>query len=93
MTMTFDDEMARLRNEINRLNGEILDRLAERVGVARAIVEVKRRHGKPIVDAARERVVLDQIRAQAAELGLDPEDVERIYRAIIDLCVEAEKNP
>jgi chorismate mutase len=91
--MTYDEEMAGLRKEINRLNGEILDRLAERVGVARAIAEVKRRHGKPIVDAARERIVLDQVRAQAVEMGLDFDGVERIYRAIIDLCVEAEKNP
>jgi chorismate mutase len=91
--MTHDEEMSELRKEINRLNGEILDRLAERVGVASAIAEVKRRHGKPIVDAARERVVLDQIRAQAAELGLDPEGVGRIYRAIIDLCVGVEENP
>ena len=91
--MTNDEEMAVLRKEINRLNGEILDRLAERVGVARAIAEVKRRHDKPIVDAARERVVLDQVRTQAAKLGLDPDGVGRIYRAIIDLCVEVEKNP
>ena len=61
--------------------------------MAREIAGVKRRHGKPIVDAARERVVLDQARAQAAERGLDPDAVERIYRAIIDLCVEAEETP
>ena len=91
--MTYEEEMAGLRKEINRLNGEILDRLAERVAVAREIAGVKRRHGKPIVDAARERVVLDQARAQAAERGLDPDGVERVYRAIIDLCVEAEENP
>ena len=91
--MTYEEEVAGYRKEINRLNGEILDRIAERVGVARAISDVKRRRGKPIVDAAREYVVLDQARARAAERGLDPDGVERIYRAIIDLCVEAEGKP
>ncbi len=91
--MTYEEEMAGLRKEINRLNGEIFDRLAERVAVAREIAGVKRRHGKPIVDAARERVVLDHARGQAAERGLDPDGVERVYRAIIDLCVEAEEKP
>ena len=91
--MTYDEEIAVLRKEINKLNGEILDRLAERVGVGRAIAGVKRRHSKPIIDAVRERIVLDQVKAQAAELDLDPDGVERIYRAIIDLCVEAEGNP
>jgi prephenate dehydrogenase len=91
--MTYEEEMVGLRKEINRLNGEILDRIAERVGIARAISDVKRRHGKPVVDAARERAVLDQARAQATERGLDPDGVERIFRAIIDLCVEAEEKP
>lgn len=89
--MTYEEEIAPHRAEINRLNAEILDRLAERVDVARAIADVKRRHGRPIVDAARERIVLDQARARATERGLDPEGAERVFRAIIDLCVEAEE--
>ncbi len=89
--MTYEEEVAGYRKEINRLNEEILDSLVERVGVAKAIADVKRRYGRPVVDAARERVVLDQARAQAARRGLDPDGVERIYRAIIDLCVEAEE--
>ncbi len=91
--MTYEEELDELRKEINRLNGEILDRLAARVGVAREIAEVKKRQGKPIVDATRERAVLDQARVQAAKRALDPDGVERIYRAIIDLCVEAEESP
>ncbi|MDP2900283.1 MAG: chorismate mutase [Candidatus Bathyarchaeota archaeon] len=91
--MTYEEEIAPHRAEINRLNKEILERLAERVEVAEAIAEVKRRHGKPIVDAARERIVLDQARVQAQARGLDPDGAERVFRAIIDLCVEAEEHP
>jgi chorismate mutase len=67
-----------------------MDAITRRVAVANKIAEVKRRHGKPIVDPARERVVLDEARRQAQARGLDPDAVERVYRAIIDLCVEAE---
>jgi chorismate mutase len=91
--MTYEEEIAGYRTEINRLNAEILERLAERVGVAKAIAGVKRRHGKPIVDKARERIVLDQVRAHTADRGLDPDGAERVFRAIIDLCVEAEERP
>ncbi|MFA5868350.1 MAG: chorismate mutase [Candidatus Bathyarchaeia archaeon] len=91
--MTYEEEIAPHRAEINRLNKEILERLAERVEVAEAIAEVKRRHGKPIVDAARERIVLDQARMQAQARGLDPDGAERVFRAIIDLCVQAEGKP
>jgi len=89
--MTYEDEIAPHRAEINRLNAEIIDTLARRVAAAKKIAEVKRRHGKPVVDPARERVVLDEARRQAQARGLDPEGVERVYRAIIDLCVEAEE--
>jgi chorismate mutase len=91
--MTYEEEIAPHRAEINRLNKEILERLAERVEVAEAIAEVKRRHRKPIVDAARERIVLDQARVQAQARGLDPDGAERVFRAIIDLCVQAEEHP
>ncbi len=90
--MTYDEEIAPHRAEITRLNAEIMDRLAERVEVAMAIAEVKRRHGRPVVDAGRERVVLDQVRAQARGLGIDPDGAERVFRAIIDMCVEAEEH-
>lgn len=90
--MTYEEEIAPHRAEINRLNEEILERLAERVEVARAIAEVKRRHGKPVVDKARERIVLDKARAQAQARGLDPDGAERVFRAVIDLCVEAEEH-
>lgn len=90
--MTYEEEIAPHRKEIDRLNAEIIDRLAKRVEVARAIAEVKRRYGRPVVDAARERIVLDQARARAAERRLDPDGAERVFRAIIDVCVEAEEH-
>ena len=89
--MTYEEELAPHRAEINRLNAEIMDRLAERVAEAVAIAGVKQRHGKPVVDPVRERAVLDGARKAAEARGLDPDGVERVFRAIIDLCVEAEE--
>jgi len=89
--LTYEEEIAGYRDEINRLNEEILERLVERVAVAKVIADLKRRHGKPIVDKARERAVLDQVRAYAIACGLNPDGAERVFRAIIDLCVEAEE--
>jgi chorismate mutase len=90
--MTYEDEIALHRAEINGLNAEILNLLARRVEVAKKIAEVKRRHSKPVVDPARERAVLEQARAQAKARELDPDGAERVFRAIIDLCVEAEEH-
>ncbi|HUV54880.1 MAG TPA: chorismate mutase [Candidatus Krumholzibacteriaceae bacterium] len=89
--MSYTEEIGPLRDEINRLNEEILEKISERVGVALRIGEVKKRHGVPIVDRAREEVVLDHVGGLAAGRGLDPEGVRRVFREIIDLCVRAEE--
>ncbi len=89
--MSYADEVDPLREEIDRLNEEILDKLRERVMVALRIGEAKRRHGLPVVDRAREERVLDHVDGLAAERGLDPEAVRRVFREIIALCVKAEE--
>ena len=89
--MSYEEEIAPLRTEIDRLNEELLEKLRERVEVALSIAEVKKRHGVPIVDRAREEVVLDRVDGLAADRGLDPVAVRRVFRAVIDLCVEAEE--
>lgn len=89
--MSYTEEMGPLRNEINRLNEEILEKIRERVRVALRIGEVKKRHGVPVVDRAREEVVLNHVESLAADLGLDLEGVRRVFREVIDLCVRAEE--
>lgn len=89
--MSYEEEIAPIRDEINRLNDEILERLVERVNNAQVIADIKRRHGKPIVDKVRESAVLDTVRKYAVAHKIDPDGVERVFRAIIDLCVEAEE--
>jgi len=89
--VSYEEEIAPLRTEIDRLNEELLDKLRERVDVALRIAEVKKRHGVPVVDRAREEKVLDRVGGVAADRGLDPVAVRRVFRAVIDLCVEAEE--
>ena len=89
--MSYTEEMGPLRNEINRLNEEILEKIRERVRVALRIGEVKKRHGVPVVDRAREEVVLNHVESLAADHGLNPEGLRRVFREIIDLCVKAEE--
>jgi len=89
--VSYEDEVGPLREEINRLNEEMLEKIGERVEFALRIGEVKKRHGLPIVDRAREETVLDQVGGLAADRGLDPDAVRRVFREIIDLCVKAEE--
>lgn len=88
--MTYEEEIVELRKEINRLNREIVEKLAQRVDVALRIGGVKKRHGRPIVDRSREAVVYEQVRELARGNELDPEGVERVFREIIRLCTQVE---
>ena len=87
---SYEEEIGALREEINRLNAEIVQSLSERVSVALRIGEVKKRHGRPVVDRSREERVYLQVRRLAAESGIDADGVERAFREIVRLCTEAE---
>ena len=47
-------ELQELRNEINRIDDEMLALLGQRLAVCRSIAEYKRANGLPVRDAARE---------------------------------------
>ena len=90
--MNYEEEVAVYRKEINRLNEEILEKIRERVIIALKVGEVKQRYGKPVIDKAREYIVLNQVQASAEAKGLNPKAIERIFAEIIRACVEAEEN-
>ena len=89
--MTYEEEIRPLRDRINGLNVEIVERIADRVRVAMEIGAVKHRHGRPIEDRDREERVHQQVRALAKEAGIDSEGVERVFMEIIAICTEAER--
>ena len=89
--MTYEEEIGPLREEIDRLNREIVGLLAQRVDVALRIGEVKTRHGRPVVDKSREALVYERVRGLAEGIGLNMDGVERVFREIIALCTRVQK--
>lgn len=77
--MSIDD----LRKEIDSIDNNIVKLIAERIRAAEKIGTIKREQNREIVDAGRERLVIDHIKGLAAKANLIPEDVERIYRLIM----------
>jgi chorismate mutase len=89
--MVYEEEIKPHRDAIDILNDEIITLIAERQKAALAIGGVKKRYGKPVVDKSREQAILDKIREKAQAKGLDSDALERVFREIIRLCVEAEE--
>lgn len=89
--MTYEKEILQPRDEINKINEEIILKIRERINVAKKIAEIKRRYDKPIVDPEREKIVIYQVKQIGLKHDLDPERIEKIFQEIISLCVEAEE--
>lgn len=89
--MTYEDEIKPYRDTIDRINNEIILLIAERQQAALAIGDIKKKYGRPVVDKSRERAILEKIKEKGLKNSLDPEVLERIFKEIIKLCVEAEE--
>ncbi len=72
-----------LRRKLTAVDRQIVDLIAERQRVVGEIGSNKRTEGAATRDYAREKDVLDMGRAQAEQLGLDPDLAENILRQLI----------
>ncbi len=80
------ENIKQLRKRIDELDEQILQSLSERAEICRSIGLVKKKHGIPTQDLLRENGVYAHIKGKAANLGLDPTQVEAIYRQIVNMC-------
>lgn len=87
MSDSMADELLKLRTEIDRLDAEILERLAARARCAQRVGEVKR---GPLYRPEREAQVLRNI-AERNPGPLSDEAVQRIYREIMSWCLGLEQ--
>lgn len=77
--MNLDD----LRNDLSAIDRQLVDLIADRQRIVGEIGRSKQTSGKGTRDYAREKDVLDMGRAQALQLGLDPDLAEDVLRMLI----------
>jgi len=80
------EDIKQLRKRIDEVDEQILQFLRERTEISKSIGLVKKKHGIPIQDFPRESDVYAHVKEKAADLGLDPVQVEAIYRQIVNMC-------
>ena len=80
------ENIKKLRERIDEVDEQILQSLSKRAEICRSIGLVKKKHGIPTQDLPRENDVYAHIKRKAANLGLDPTQVEAIYRQIVNMC-------
>ena len=80
-----------LRRKLTAVDRQIVDLVAERQRVVGEIGSNKRTEGAATRDYAREKDVLDMGRAQAEQLGLDPDLAENILRQLITTSLASQE--
>lgn len=80
-----------LRELLNKIDGTVLDLLAQRQEIVQRVGAAKRAAQLPTRDPARERWLLRRLAQRASERGLDPGHVRRLYALILRESVDRQR--
>jgi chorismate mutase/prephenate dehydrogenase len=72
-----------LRDEIDRIDSDILSLLARRQAQVEKVVALKKALSIPVYHPAREEDLISRLRIQAQKASLDPDFMEDLYRVIL----------
>ena len=81
----------KLRKEIDEVDEEILKNLSKRKNLVREIAKLKKSMNLPVMDAEREKKVLDNLKNKAKEKRLNKKFVESIYKIVLKNSREEQK--
>jgi isochorismate pyruvate lyase len=81
--------MAEVRQGVDALDSEIVERLAERFRYMEAAARIKPDR-EAVRDEARKAEVLGKVRAQAASAGAPGEPVVELYEALVESSIAYE---
>jgi chorismate mutase len=80
------EDIRKLRKKIDVIDENILRLLGERSEICRSIGLLKKENALPITDNTRENEVFTNIRGKAPDFSLDADQVEAVYRQIVNMC-------
>lgn len=80
------------RQEIDRVNREIVDAVSRRMNVVEEIGEYKKQNGMEIKDEGREEVVKEQFEKLFDSEGLPAEKGREMAELLIKMAVKEERN-
>jgi chorismate mutase len=86
------DELLILREQIDRIDDELVELLATRFAVTAKVGELKARDGLDSVDPVREQEKLERLKKLAAQKGLNAEFTLDLFQTVFDEVVKNHRN-
>jgi chorismate mutase len=87
----FLDALTACRQEIERIDDQIVELLVQRLSLGRRTGELKRGAGLPIIDPVREAEVIRRVAETARAAGLPSEPIREIFWQIVDMSRRAQE--
>lgn len=84
-------ELARLREEIEAIDRQVIDLVVQRARLAQVAGEAKRVAGLPLLDPVREARVMETAAEAARQAGIPDADVRQIFRLLITIARKSQE--
>ncbi|WP_350355457.1 chorismate mutase [Halorarius litoreus] len=82
---TDDMNLDELREEIENIDRQIVELIAQRTYVAESVAQVKRENDIPTTDEGQEEAVMDRAGENAERFDVDSNLVKAVFRLLIEL--------
>ncbi len=89
--MPLGPDLQALREAIEKIDRELMTQLRQRMELVDRIAGAKLKAASPFRDEQREEQVLQRVRKNAVELGLDAHAIERLYRLIMEMSISRQQ--
>lgn len=89
--MQAPEHIGMLRSQIDMLDDNIMELLAERMEISAELGRYKAENDIPIFQPERWQKVLEGVSKQASELGLDPSGVREIFKIIHQMSIDKQR--
>jgi chorismate mutase/prephenate dehydratase len=80
-------DLSTLRDRIDDVDRKIIALIAERLRIVEEVALAKLDAASPFRDREREERLLLRLREHATDAGIDPHEIERLYRVVMDMSV------
>jgi len=77
------DELEKLRNQIDKIDDEILRLLIKRFEIVKEIGNYKKKHSLSVIQKSRAELIINKVKSEAQKCGYLSEHFEQIYKFII----------
>lgn len=83
--------LQRVRDEIAQVDQEIVELIAKRTKLAEKVLREKRNENRQINDEEQNQIVLNRAAEYATERNLDAGEIKNIFRILIKMNIEKQK--